>query len=156
MLDWNLLYWNEMPPHKLKPEQRIFAYVIYVKTDSYTNMCRQFVEEFPGVSVSNTNTVRKLVLRIREISSELLKSKPVTQVNNYWLWHKNKIICMLLLSPKLYDRLTYGEIVSTKPGSGSRVMRVTSAGSCDCHTTRCDFLCYSLVSVTKLVFIYYY
>ena len=58
-----------MPAARFTLEQRIFMYDTYVKTDSCRDVCRQFVQKFPGVSPPHRDTVRHLVLKLRETAS---------------------------------------------------------------------------------------
>ncbi|PSN34961.1 hypothetical protein C0J52_24956 [Blattella germanica] len=58
-----------MQRQRLTHEQKIFAYDTYIKTESCREVCRQFVDKFPGVPVPHRNTVRNLVVRLRETGS---------------------------------------------------------------------------------------
>ncbi|PSN46192.1 hypothetical protein C0J52_18540 [Blattella germanica] len=68
---------------KFTLEQRVFMYDTYVKTESCREVCRQFQDKFPTVSVPNRETVRRLIKKLRRTGSLNAKCpKPKRRVLN--------------------------------------------------------------------------
>lgn len=68
---------------KFTLEQRVFMYDTYVKTESCREVCRQFQDKFPTVSVPNRETVRRLIKKLRTTGSLNAKCpKPKRRVLN--------------------------------------------------------------------------
>jgi hypothetical protein len=70
-----LIIVRAMQRQKLTFEQKILVCDTYVKTDSCREVCRQFIEKFPGVPVPHRNTVRNLVVRLMQSAHYILPAE---------------------------------------------------------------------------------